>query len=61
MITFSDNLRMTHDDLCKAASAAFSSIMTVLPKEFRRMDVVKAVMTEGAKLLDSLPIPDEKE
>ena len=63
MVTFNDGYKINYDDMRQAILAAVVAMMPVLPKGAKRMDVVKAVLSEGSKILDTLPMEffDDKE
>ena len=56
MVTFNDGYKINCDDMRQAILTAVVAMMPVLPKRAKRMDVVKAVLSEGSKILDTLPM-----
>ncbi len=56
MVTFNDGFKLMQDDIDKATRAATAAVMSSLPENAHRFDVVKNLLKIASENVERLPI-----
>ena len=56
MVTFNDGFKLMQDDIDKATRAAIAAVMSSLPENAHRFDVVKNLLKIASENVERLPI-----